>query len=94
MTIITKITTFDFNSRDSYLAFRREWKTSYRELSKIIRDLKRTIVCKMKDGEYAGYDQNRLRDAQHDANAMLECLKAAKEEAQRQYVAERAEKAA
>lgn len=90
----TNTQTFPFNSRDSYRAWRRDWKASYRETSGNIRNLKRTISQKFKDGEYAGYEQNELRRARYVANAMLEKLKAAKAEAQRQYEAERAEKKA
>ena len=71
------MTTFKFNSKETYLAYRSEWKANYKSLSQTIRDNKHT------------WTHYRLKK---QATAMLEELKEAKMEAQRQYLAAKAQK--
>lgn len=66
-------------SRETYLAFRAEWKAEYKELSEEIREGKGKIANAFRDGRDAsGYQRNRLRN-QAMATRMLELLKEAKE---------------
>lgn len=46
-----------FTDRASYVHWRGKWRTEYNELTREIRALRRTIVEKMKAGEYAGREQ-------------------------------------
>lgn len=85
----TNTQTFPFTSRETYLRYRAEWKADYATLSEGIRILKREIAQSFKEGGYPGLKQNDLRTKQRAAFEMLEELKASKEEAQRQYLAER-----
>jgi hypothetical protein len=80
-----KIMTTTFNSRETYLAYRADWKASYNDLSQEIRGLKR--ICK-KGGDTAS-EQSRLHYLSKEATAKLEELKEAKLEAGRQWAASR-----
>ena len=66
-----------FNSKETYLAYRSEWKSEYNTLSQTIRDNKHT------------WTHYRLKK---QATAMLEELHLSKAEAQRQYLAAKAQK--
>lgn len=98
------MTTFTFNSRESYLQYRALWKTRYAALSGVIRDLKFARKGPIKIGmlgQMERYEQIRKAHASaygffpaclalinaKEATAMLEELKLAKAEAQRQYEA-------
>lgn len=113
--------TFTFNSRESYLAYRSEWKAKYAEISETIREKKwmqkeYSRACSKArietEGKWPEY-YNRIRailaanpryvhleqkykndgrwiaQLKKQATEMLEELKAAKQEAQRQYLASR-----
>lgn len=87
------MTTFTFNTRDTYLAFRAEWRSKYQELSQIIRELKaqhREELASGKDS-YKHYDIIRRR---REANAMMQLLEEAKQESARQWAALRQGEAA
>lgn len=75
-----------FQGKEQYLAWRRQWKIDYSLLSDEIRRTKLEIKEKMRDRSYAGTDQNRLRDLRRLAYDSIELLRAAKMEAQRQYL--------
>lgn len=78
-----------FTNKETYLAYRSNWKSEYNELSKQIRVLKaetresgHQITC----SEF--YELYKLKQK---ATAMLEERKASKVEAQRQYLAAKGE---
>jgi len=97
---------FTFNTKEEYLAYRSEWKAQYKELSQQIRDYKfcrwftsvrnpdritpelearfKKLVAKHGNKFYY------VAPLQKKATAMLEELKEAKQEAQRQYLAAKA----
>ncbi|RYD72597.1 MAG: hypothetical protein EOP84_22900 [Verrucomicrobiaceae bacterium] len=75
------MTTLNLNTldRDSYVAFRAEWKTNYKALSVQIRDLKIEIKKQMRaNSSFAGMNQNKIRSLQYEATSQLENLKDAK----------------
>lgn len=82
------MTTFSFNDRASYLAYRADWKADYRALSEEIRQTKRLIRNiyaegrRLPSGEQSDRSYLGLR-----ATKMLEELKEAKIEAGRQRAA-------
>lgn len=102
-----------FNNKETYLAYRSEWKAKYKELSQNIRDLKfcRAFPQAKRFEDYAGKNVARYREIEkrlfnnantcvewkleeyrRKATGMLEELKDAKIEAQRQYALERAQR--
>ncbi len=76
-----------FNSKETYLAYRSEWKANYKALSQQIRETKIDIKETQRANGYAGSMQYELLKLRKKATAMLEELKLAKQEAQRQYLA-------
>lgn len=83
-----------FNTREQYLAARAAWKVEYKALSATIRNTRQAIKDADRNGEYSGMLHFNLRQQQAQATAMLEELKAAKAEAQRQYLAAQLEEVA
>jgi hypothetical protein len=67
-----------FTSKETYLAWRAEWRAKYAELSKTIRQ------CRI-DHDRSGREFYRTR-----AREMMEVRKESKVEAQRQYLAAKA----
>lgn len=66
--------------RDTYVAFRGQWKINYKELSTQIRTLKLDVKNAMRsNSSLAGMYQNQLRPLQWEATSQLENLKLAKE---------------
>ncbi len=87
---------FTFNDRASYIAYRADWKARYKALSEEIRETRAAIKQ-----AYADNNEDRASTLQQSkaflrtqARHMMMEIEAAKIEAQRQYVAERAEKKA
>ncbi len=78
---------FTFNSKETYLAYRSEWKANYKALSQQIRETKVDIKETQRAKGYAGSMQYELLKLRKKSTAMLEELKLAKQEAQRQYLA-------
>jgi len=76
-----------FNSKETYLAYRSEWKANYKNLSQEIRETKLAIRDTQRAKGNAGWMQYSLIKDRAKATAMLEELKLAKAEAQRQYLA-------
>ncbi len=102
------MTTFTFNSKETYLAYRSEWKAQYKELSQQIRNAKfcrwycslrnpKRITPAMtarfqKIGPTTDWTYWNIFKMRERATFMLEQLKLAKQEAQRQYLAAKAQK--
>jgi hypothetical protein len=98
---------FTFTTKEEYLQYRKEWKENYKQLSQQIRDFKfarwyRSLGEKRRTPEglaryqkiEAKYKTNcfYVRGLKVRATSMLAELKLAKEEAQRQYLAAKAQK--
>lgn len=81
---------FTFDSKETYLEFRAQWKKEYAELSASIRDTKKQIRETMKANEYAGSLQAYLRQERDNARRLLAMRAASKVEANRQYQAQKA----
>jgi hypothetical protein len=79
--------TFAFRTREQYLMFRRSWKENYVVLSQSIRTEKELVRATMRKREYAGGYQSKARQLRLEATLQLLMLKAAKYEANRQYLA-------
>lgn len=77
-----------FNSKETYLAYRSEWKAEYTQLSKEIRALKAEI--RQPDRKISWEEARDLRKLKDTATAMIEERKASKVEAQRQYLESKA----
>ena len=80
---------FTFATKEQYLAFRRQWKENYAELSHSLRGQKQLVRSTMRQREPAGPHQVRLLSLKSEATLELLILKAAKAEANRQYLAQR-----
>ena len=76
-----------FNSKETYLAYRSEWKANYKNLSQEIRELRNEIKETQRAKGYAGSMQYQLLKLRAEAKAMLGDLELSKEIAQRQYLA-------
>jgi hypothetical protein len=85
------MTTYTFNSKETYLAYRSNWKANYKNLSQQIRDIKNDIKGTQKAKGYAGAMQYELFKMRAKATTMIEELKGAHQEAQRQYLAAHSE---
>ena len=99
---------FTFTNKETYLAYRSNWKAQYKELSQQIRDYKFCIwfVSLKREDRITPEREERFQkitakygnrfyyvhSLKKQATAMLEELKEAKQEAQRQYLAEKAAK--
>jgi hypothetical protein len=81
---------FAFQTKATYLEFRRCWKQSYAALAESIRGLKSSIKALMRQREYAGQHQSDLEACKRVATVQLAMLRAAKHEANRQYLAAKA----
>lgn len=85
MTQISKV--FTFNSRETYLEFRSEWKAEYKQVSADIREDKNAIKNSQREsGQTPPQIYSRLNRSQRRANEMLEILVEAKQLAQTQYL--------
>lgn len=85
------MTTFTFNSKETYLAYRSNWKANYKALSQQIRELNNDIKVTQREKGYAGAMQYQKLKLRAQATAMIEERKASRVEAQRQYLAAHAE---
>jgi hypothetical protein len=84
---------FNFNSRETYLAFRNEWKKEYLQLSNEIRELKARLTAEIKRGKI-GSTIYSLLQRRRRAATMMQTLEEAKVEAARQWAANRQGEAA
>lgn len=85
----TTLKPITFNNKETYLAWRGQWKAEYRGLSQSIRETKAEIKEMMRNGRWAGGQQWQLSQLRSEATERLELLKTAKAEAQQQYLAAR-----
>jgi len=76
---------FPFTTKAQYLEFRRLWKENYALLTVSLRAQKALIKSTMRQREHAGKYQSQLLSLKSDATVQLLMLKAAKQEANRQY---------
>lgn len=87
---------FDFNSRETYVAYVREWKATYKSNSETIRKLKADIKAAQRAGNES--DASSMQASREYMRAIqrraLEERAEAKIEAQRQWEATRAAKIA
>ena len=82
--------TFTFNTKETYLAWRKQWKQDYRDFCKLIRDTKNDIKNQHREKGYAEYSTwSKLHRARIDILRHMEILPFAKQEAQRQYLAQK-----
>ena len=79
---------FNFNSRETYLAFRAAWKKEYNELTQEIRKLKVTWTAEIRSGR-GGYTIYTIIRKRQEATAMMQLLAEAKLESARQWAASR-----
>jgi hypothetical protein len=88
--------TFNFTDRASYKAYRTSWKVRYAELTLEVRETRAAIKQAYLDGkdDRASSLQAHKAYLRRDARHALAELAEAKEEAQRQYLAEREAKQA
>lgn len=84
--------TAKFTNKEEYLQYRKEWKAEYKQLSNEIRENKKDMKDVMRHNEYAGGIQSCLIRQRYEATTMLEQLKDAKAEAQRQYLSDKTKK--
>lgn len=101
--------TLSFTDRESYLAWRKQWKAEYKEISATIRDLKFCRKTKLTDeqaakqkeiasrpdlrGQYGFNLYGNLWQLQAKATEYIELRKASKVKAQEQYLASKNETA-
>ncbi|HEX3624260.1 MAG TPA: hypothetical protein VH280_02435 [Verrucomicrobiae bacterium] len=76
---------FTFRNKEEYLAFRWSWKENYAALSGKIRNQKREIKAIQRKLEYAGQLQSKVCELKREATVQIFMLRAAKQEANRQY---------
>lgn len=76
-----------FNTRETYKAWRQEWKITYFQLSASIRSAKIALKEAHRNNAPAYMLHGNLRKLKAQANEMLETLQLAKQEAQKQYLA-------
>lgn len=79
-----------FTTKETYLAFRADWKQRYKQLSAEIRQHKLEIKKAQREGAHTGSMEWRRQEMARQATQMLEELAQAKLEAQRQYLARKA----
>jgi hypothetical protein len=68
--------TFSFDSRETYIAYRTEWRATYQELSQEIRALKNIVKDEQRSGK--GTQQHILQRKRNKAAEMMAELDAAK----------------
>lgn len=83
------MTTFTFSDRDTWLAYRAEWKAKYRNQSDLIRGIKRELREEVMQ-ERASNLQSQLHYARIKANELMKELNAAKEFKAQQFAAKAA----
>jgi hypothetical protein len=80
-------------TRESYIAWRTEWRAEYKALSREIRATKYQISNTFRAGEYAGRLQYQLHKQRIQANILLELREESKKQAAARTEAQRAEAA-
>lgn len=74
----------NITSRETYIAWRSEWRAEYKALSREIRGTKYKISNTFRSGEYAGRLQSELGSLRRKANLMLDARETAKKHAAEQ----------
>lgn len=84
---------FEFTNRETYLAFRAEWKANYAQLSEEIRSGRRALANAFRESDHtkAYILQRELLINRKIATSMLESLKEAKEKSAEMRAARLAE---
>ena len=85
------MTKYTFNSKETYLAYRSNWRANYKALSQQIRELSNDIKVTQREKGYAGAMQYQKLKLRAQATAAIEEMKGARVEAQRQYLAAHSE---
>jgi hypothetical protein len=83
-----------FTNKETYIAWRAEWRADYAELTTKIRSLRREMNEAFRDNRPAANAQFQLRMARYKANEMMELRAEAKTRAAEQYAASRQSQAA
>lgn len=96
MTNATFSFSFNFTTREEYMAERAAWKANYKALSTAQREAKMALKKAFRDEDFRAVDRFMSEVASNKATAreLLDTLAAAKVEAQAQYLAAHAEKQA
>ncbi len=81
--------TFEFNSRETYLEFRRWWREQYLRISQEIRTTRSELKEKARAGKYVGNEEQLLHAQRENARRMMGAIEGAKKEAARQVEAGR-----
>lgn len=80
------MSTFTFTTKETYLAYRAEWKAEYMTLSATIRSTKNLLKQQHRESGFGKMTEwSTLFKSVRRANVMLDELHKAKEEAGRQY---------
>ena len=96
MTNATFSFSFDFTTREEYLADRAAWKANYKALTTAQRKAKIDLKKAFRDEDFRAVVRSMSDVASNKATAreLLDALASAKEEAQAQYLAAHAQKVA
>jgi hypothetical protein len=79
----------NFTNKETYLAYRAEWKAEYKQLSASIRKAKLELKNAQREGGASWSHFRACADGKAKAREMLDELHEAKIEAQRQWLAQR-----
>lgn len=96
MTNATFSFSFDFATREEYLADRAAWKANYKALTTAQRKAKMDLKKAFRDEDFRAVDRFMSEAASNKATAreLLDTLAEAKQEAQEQYLVAHAQKIA
>lgn len=96
MTNATFSFSFDFSTREEYLADRAAWKANYKALSTAQREAKMALKKAFRAHDYSTVNRMLSQIASNKATAsdLLAALVSMKEEAQEQYLTAHAQKVA
>lgn len=80
---------FTFTTRETYLAYKAEWKERYAEQSQEQRKLKNNVKIAQREKGWAMNEEYDLKRGKRDANELLAERQASKEAARQQWEAHR-----
>ena len=83
--------TLNFNTRETYIAWRAEWRTEYATTSQQIREARNTIKNAQRENKWAGMwnHYSTLARSQRTARELLALREASKIEAGKQFAAQK-----
>lgn len=84
----------NITSKETYIAWRAEWRAEYSEQTKLIRSLRRQMNEAFREGRDAARLQYQLRNARYKAYEMMVEREQAKQICAEQYAAAKAAKQA